>query len=517
MLLLALALACTPPGKPGDTATIGDGGGTTPTDGGSDGGSDGGTSTTEPPLAQAEVVVIGAGASGLAAGAGAQEAGAEVIVLERETTWGGAGRHARGYFAVQTRWQAEAGIVDSVELALEEWPDFTGGDASNPAVVNFLSESEDVLLWLEGMGVGFTAGVEAPTDSGSVPRVHDFSDDGLQPVDAMKAALGESIRYSTTAVDLVMDEDRVIGVVVEQADGSSGWIEAGAVVVATGGFGRNDLRVAVARPGVEAWPVYYESHPGMDGNGLDLVEQAGGVLANPEGLALLTHSVPDPQIGGSETMVVGGLCYTMMVDATGQRFASELDAGSGARGADYLARGPLFALVDQTRFLRLGFSGRGFNYTDGSMPNRLDGPEYEALSPFPSAEDVEGLARAIGLDEASLRAAADRYNGLVAAGADTDFGKSGDCLQPLLTPPFRAIPLVMARAKSFSGASMGVQGEVLDGSGEAIPGLYAAGEAGGFLGGPWAGHGFNGSVSAAVWSGRRAGRSAAAWAGATGD
>lgn len=507
MLLLLLSLGCTPEGP----SRLDDGGTDGGRDGGSDdGGTDGGTSTPDEPLARTDVVVIGAGGSGLAAGVAAREAGANVMVLEREAEYGGGARFAMGYFAVATPHQEAAGIADSVELALEEWPEFTGGDTSSPAVEDFLRESAEILAWLESKGAVFHAGTIAPVDTGSLPRVHSFDEGAVAPVDALAGDLEGAIVPNITVTGLVMDEGRVTGVHVEQLDGATGWIAAEAVVVATGGFGRNDERVAVARPGVDAWPTWYEAHPGMDGNGLDLVEAVGGALSHLDGLTLFSHSVPDPQVGGNEAMAVNGLCYTAIVDASGQRFATEADAGSASWGAGYLERGPFYALIDDSRFALLAFTGRGFNYIDSGMSEEIDGATYEALAPFPSADDLTNLAAAIDLDPEALAATVARYNEQAAAGMDTDFGKSGDCLQPVTDPPLRAIQLVMARAKSFGGASMGTSGEVLDARGEAIPGLFAAGEAGGFLGGPWVGHGFNGSINAAMWSGRRAGRSAAA-------
>lgn len=518
-LALLLAIACSSPKDGGDDGgSPGDGGGSTIFDGGTATGDGGGATgdagatdggTTDPPLARTEVLVIGAGGSGMAAGLGALQAGAEVMVLERTTHYGGGAAYARGYFAVQTRWQAEIGVEDSVELALSEWPSFTAGSTDHPSVEAYLRGSAATLEWLESLGAGFTLTDSIPVDTGTRARVHSFSETHLAPVDAMGLALGEVIHTGVEATGLRMDGGRVVGAEVRTKEGE-GWIAAEAVIVATGGFGRNDARVAVARPGVEDWPAWYEAHPGMDGNGLTMIEAVGGALRHLEGLTLFTHSVPDPQIGGSEVMVAGGLCYAMLVDRDGQRFVSEAEAGSAARGADYLARGPLYAIVDSSVFPRLSFTGRGFNYSDGRYPIILTGEEYEALSPFPSADDPEALAERIGLDPGALRGSLERYNGLVELGVDLDHGKGGECLVGLRTPPYRALPLVMARAKSFGGASMGENGEVLDAKGALIPGLFAAGEAGGFLGGEWIGHGFNGSISAAVWSGRRAGQAAAA-------
>ena len=53
----------------------------------------------------ADIVVVGAGASGTAAAVTAAEAGAKVIVLEKGPAVGGAGKLASGLFAVESSMQ----------------------------------------------------------------------------------------------------------------------------------------------------------------------------------------------------------------------------------------------------------------------------------------------------------------------------------------------------------------------------------------------------------------------------
>ena len=73
--------------------------------------------------------------------------------------------------------------------------------------------------------------------------------------------------------------------------------------------------------------------------------------------------------------------------------------------------------------------------------------------------------------------------------------------------------LAALRQTADLAADSSVDGAVLDSGGTPIPGLYAAGEATGILGGPWIGWGFNGTITAVWWSGLRAGEAAAAAAG----
>src|SRR5262245_2196463 len=71
---------------------------------------------------QTDVVIVGSGAVGVAAGLEAQEAGAQVIVIEKEAQLGGAAAiSSGGCCCVDTRLQREQGIADSPDLAFEDW------------------------------------------------------------------------------------------------------------------------------------------------------------------------------------------------------------------------------------------------------------------------------------------------------------------------------------------------------------------------------------------------------------
>ncbi|MFT5687026.1 MAG: fumarate reductase flavoprotein subunit, partial [Myxococcota bacterium] len=91
-----------------------------------------------PPDAVVDVLVIGSGPAGLSAAIAAGDAGASVLVIEREATAGGAGWYGSGFFAAGTDWQADEGITDTPTDALAEWADFTGGDGADPQVVQLV-------------------------------------------------------------------------------------------------------------------------------------------------------------------------------------------------------------------------------------------------------------------------------------------------------------------------------------------------------------------------------------------
>ena len=71
---------------------------------------------------QTDVLIVGSGAVGVAAGLEAHEAGAQVIIVEKEAQLGGAAAiSGGGCSCVGTRLQREHGIADSPDLAFDDW------------------------------------------------------------------------------------------------------------------------------------------------------------------------------------------------------------------------------------------------------------------------------------------------------------------------------------------------------------------------------------------------------------
>ena len=104
---------------------------------------------------ETEIVIIGAGGAGLAAGLAAAEKGANVIIVEKQRTPGGNSALATGFFAVESPVQERMGIDvkkdDLFKIAMEysHWE-------INPRIVRaWLNKSGDTVGWLEEKGVEF--------------------------------------------------------------------------------------------------------------------------------------------------------------------------------------------------------------------------------------------------------------------------------------------------------------------------------------------------------------------------
>jgi fumarate reductase flavoprotein subunit len=459
-----------------------------------------GTRPDEPPLLEVDVVVIGAGASGLAAAEQAVDQGADVLILERASSFGGAGLHAGKWFAVDTSYQAEEGVDDSVEAAAADWSALThGGDGDHPMVRAYLQATADILDWAVGHGATFELKLNGFEPVGT-PRFHTLAVP-TGPLAQLGQELLSRILLETPAVALHTDVEGVDGVWIED-----GWIRSDAVVVATGGFGRDAERLVDYLPGLASFEHTTGAMPHMDGNGLDLLEGVGAALTNMDAPSIYTHDILDPYLGAPEVLVAPFVDETLVVDAAGERVMNEQEGLIVWGGAVWLERGPLYAVLSRDAADALSFYGLGYNYPAHTAFGVTELAEEQG---FAHAESRTELAEALGMPalEATLR----RYDELVAQGEDSDFGKDADKLVEL-GHQLIAVPLVPAKAKSFGGAGLDLEGRVLDVYQQPIPGLYAAGEAAGVLGGCHVGWGFEGSISGVVFTGQLAGRSAGAYA-----
>ena len=105
----------------------------------------------------APVLVVGAGACGLVAALAARDAGAEVLVLERDAQPAGSTALSSGFIpACETRWQRERGVTDSFELMVAD-VQRKNHDEADPRVVEAVCRaSGPTLEWLaDAHGVPF--------------------------------------------------------------------------------------------------------------------------------------------------------------------------------------------------------------------------------------------------------------------------------------------------------------------------------------------------------------------------
>ncbi len=468
------------------------------------------------PAAEVDVLVVGAGPAGMAAAIDAVAAGASVLVVDRDTTWGGAGRWSGGILCLSgTPEQEELGVEDSPELLLEEWAEMTGGDPDDPWVQRFAeSNVSEVRDWLVDMGLRLGLGLE-PSDGASVRRMHMVDGGGEALVDALHDQLDEDLfSFETEVTGLVQSGGRVVGATVRPAGEEAAeetWIEAGAVVMATGGFLRNLDLVAWADPEVDPDQLWFSTGLEADGGGHLLLEGLGAAWANPSAIGYYAHGVADPRADGEE-LTLSPMDEVIWVNADGERFFDE------SRFSDFEAGD---AVLDQPGQLAWAVFDSQV-YGDLALWDPLmTEDEADEIQPtlddlfdageVLEADDLEGLADTIGADPSTLAEDVAAFNEAVLTDGGDAWREDMAGSRTVEVAPFYAVRVVPVVAKAFGGIDVDEDGRVVDEDGLPIPGVYAAGELTGMMGGSVVGdRGFTGSLSAVILSGRVAGRNAAA-------
>jgi succinate dehydrogenase/fumarate reductase flavoprotein subunit len=466
-------------------------------------------------MTDVDVLVIGSGAAGLCAALSAVEHGAHrVLIAEGSAEVGGSTRLSGGIvMGSRSAVQHANEIHEENDDLFHDYRSLMRWDIAAGPVRKFARRSGETIDWLAAHGVPFFERLIFGGDERQ-PRSHAVDGGGQALVDALyRAATAREIDIALgQRVDrLLVDQGRVEGVAVGDDE-----ITAGAVVLATGGFGASPERLAELFP--SAWDperTWYIGHDGARGDALGLGATVGAqVTGHDRGLRTLGP-------GGTfvnEALLPG---WVVLLDPDGHRFADEtapygiLDNAVRAHGnrcvafLDSAALNPPADLADRYRnaYKQVWPNHPPFrprHYTPDMIEFMLG--QKRAFA----ADDLASLASEVGLDPVAVSGEIDRYNAFADGGSDDDFGKAGTFLLPLRTPPFYAVPLYPITV-NVTGAGLRIddRARVIGADGHPVPGLFAAGECTGGLFGPLY-MGSGNSLGLATGIGRIAGEEAAA-------
>ncbi|MCV7303604.1 FAD-dependent oxidoreductase [Mycobacterium barrassiae] len=466
---------------------------------------------------EADVVIAGYGVAGAAAAVEAAQAGAEVLVLERTGSWGGAAAMAGGfiYLGGGTPLQKACGFEDSVENMTAFLNVAMGPGADEHRIADYCAGSVAHFEWLVDCGVPFKAEffgepgwepmgdqglmysggensypfntIATPAPRGHVPQMSDKKQGEasagfmlMKPLVDTATAAGVRAVYDVRVQCLITESDgRVVGMRARRYGNEINVRARRGVVLATGSFAYNDAMVAQYAPRIAGRPAAaIEQH---DGQAIRMAQALGADLAHMDATEVAIFIDPQQLVRG------------VLVNERGQRYVAE-DTYPGRIGQ--------LTLYHQNNTAYLIIDGDAQEEAMASLS-----PQMMMRPPTWVAETVADLEAEIGLPPGALQATVAAFNEGAARGEDPLLHKKAEWLRPIGSP-VGAIDL----RESTGGFTLGglhttLDAEVLHVNGEPIPGLFAAGRSTAGLA-AW-GYASGVSLGDGSFYGRRAGRSAA--------
>lgn len=319
---------------------------------------------------------------------------------------------------------------------------------------------------------------------------------GERPL-TMGQALAARLRYAmmlagiplwleTPMEDLIIESERVVGVLAKRAGQRLRILAHRGVVLAAGGFAHNPgmRQKYLPQPTSTEWTVACKTNTG------DAI-QAGMQLGAAVRLMDDAWWGPTSRPPGEEPFFhVGERAYpgAVIVNQAGKRFVNESAPYIDVIHAVYenhceqSAHIPGYFIFDQHYRNRYMF---GLLFPILPIPRRYFENDY-----FQRSQSIEGLANECGIEAAGLADTVSRFNQFARSGRDLDFGRGesaydryyGDPtvhpnpnLAPLVKPPFYAVKLWPGDLGTKGGLVTDTHARVLQEDGTAIPGLYAIG------------------------------------------
>jgi succinate dehydrogenase/fumarate reductase flavoprotein subunit len=427
-----------------------------------------------------DVLVIGAGAAGMAAALSAHAAGAQVTLVEKGERLGGTAAVSGGiiWAANNPRMQA-AGLTDSEEDALAYFGSLDHGEMDGDVLRAFVREAPNALSFLEAAGalsVSILPGypdyyLDRPGAKPDGGRALDnelfdfttlgawaekvFSDGVIQRMMLRETPLGGSSGFvdpaelkrraeadlrgfgqamvgrllaaclargiepqlGMKAERLIVEDGRVVGVAFA---GGRSISAARGVILATGGFEWNEALKKTFLRGPLDMPA---SPPGNTGDGLKLAMSVGAGLGNMTSAWWVpTLSIGGAAWGGGEqraapVLIERTLPHGLMVNRAGKRFCNEAINYSSLAGAFHQFDPATYDYPNNPAWLVFDAQYRA-RYPIGPVMPTDALPDWVFV-----ADTLEALAARIDIDAAQLLQTVQRFNAHAAEAQDPDFGR----------------------------------------------------------------------------------------------
>ena len=469
---------------------------------------------------QADVVVVGCGYAGAVAAISAHDAGAKVLLLEKMSDPGGISvcsfggvrtahdaSQAFAYLRRTNQGTAPDPVLKALARGMVGLPRRV--DALARAVgASTVSRASPANYPFEGNDTFAFSEIETVPDfdaAKAYPHVRGAPGGALmfEVLTRNLALRGIAVHTGSAAVHLLCDARGVLqGLEVRSGRQTRNVRARRGIVLACGGFEGDPVMQRAFWPEGAVMPAAFR---GNTGDGIRMAQTLGADLwhmwhyhgsygfhhpdpAYPFGIR--TKRLPDWQPG---TPLRGDVHMPwILLDRRGRRFMNEYDPyvqDTGARAfarydpqtQDYAAM-PAWLLADADGAAIYPF-GRPTSHAAGvSYDWSPDNAKEISLGILHRAADLAELARATGLDAATLAGSLARWNAACTAAADEEWGRPPTSMMPIAKPPFVFAPVWPIVSNTQGGPVHDAAQRILRPDGTPIARLYAAGEMGSLFG-----------------------------------
>jgi len=471
-----------------------------------------------------DLLVLGAGGSGLVAGARAFDLiGEKVVILEKAKKPAGCTYFASGMGEsgpiTDSKWQKDAGFKvneDPQDLSGQffDWLVTATTEEEARKMFSVIKTGGDTNSFWKAGSIKNLERTEKykdlPDHSIGPGRMGSWVVDHLTEYCKKK---GITLLTETRARKFVKDDQGNVTVCIADTKDGQLVINFKACVIAAGGYGANKelLKKYYPKEFGAGGKMHSLCPPAMTGDCILAAEEIGAYIdptirsASFPGGFYGDGMVRHPWSPGLLTLATG---KCVIINLHGKRWKNEAGAGGGDLAAQ--PDGVWIAIVDSDIVEAAASQKDNMRAMMGEPSRDLKADlEWEAAmddagasgNHTRKADTFVELALKMKIDPSAFAGTMERYNKFCETGKDLDFGKSAQMLQPVKKPPFYAVfgNRWSQSTKGRNGIAVNSRFQVLDAKGEVMSGLYAAGDGCTIFGGFMIGSS-NGAMGGDIWT-----------------
>ncbi len=463
---------------------------------------------------ETDILIVGAGMSGMAAAATAADLGSDFVVVDKADV-PAAAHYDVG--AINSTYTLEADEEVDEGRLLNELNRYASFKNDSSVANTWIHNSAELIEWLENLYTeqGINVEVSLDIENGGDGRAggtiyympaecHHFVDadtgENIEHIEVLTSYVevaGSPVQYGFDLVKLNREEEgRVTGAIFDTEDGYVQINAAKGVILACGGYAANPAMVKDRAPILTKCVTSLNYNQNNTGMGMKSALWVGAAVDDEPAYMIFDRGIVPPGTDAGYTDEEQGLWATggqfnlgsqpfLKVDRKGNRITNESANYDSICLAAAKRPGGVWCMVmdsnapdDVQRFQTQGCSARTWKEVlngttvDEAYQEQID----EGL--MMRADTLDELADQLGFvdeDKEQFLATIEQYNEMYDAGEDTQFGKEAYRLSAIREAPFYGAWFGGALLTTLDGVRINENTQVLDTEGEVIEGLHAVG------------------------------------------